>query len=233
MSMHEIEDLVEFSIRVLHNRHRDGADRVRDAIAVLYRYQGGYDCSCTQFRVLDELLIQRYTYRFAYTDHPDHAGLGEFLDGCTEFTALAPEDIEDPEDWLEDGYVDPPHLYCDAGTELWRRMVESGRLTGRDAVAPRPLPLSEVVLDVVTAAEEQGDVELIALWHALGGDELLEEAATEDPERVRVVRAVHEIAVRTGAVSHELPGGLRPEPYGDLESWWSGEEGYEDIPIPL
>jgi hypothetical protein len=56
----------------------------------------------------------------------------------TQFTALRAFD-EDAEDFdgyateLEDGYVDPPWLYCDAGTDLWRRMVDAGRLTGSES----------------------------------------------------------------------------------------------------
>ncbi len=48
MSLHAIEDVVEWSIRALHARYPDEDPSVRDAIAALYAFQHGYDCSFTQ-----------------------------------------------------------------------------------------------------------------------------------------------------------------------------------------
>ncbi|MGW4532181.1 hypothetical protein ACWEOI_14645 [Nocardia sp. NPDC004340] len=107
MSMHEIEDLVERSVRVLDARHPGADRRVRDWIGELYSFQGGYDCSFTQFRVMEILLGRGYCFRFGIEEHPDYRGRREFFDGLQEFTALADIAVDDDEDgagldgWLE------------------------------------------------------------------------------------------------------------------------------------
>lgn len=76
--------------------------------------QDGFDCSFTHFRVRDILLRRGYVYRFPLDRHPDHA--------------------ERSAHW--DALVDPPFLHCDAGTDLWRRMVSVGELRGPDVDPP-------------------------------------------------------------------------------------------------
>ncbi|MEU8896327.1 hypothetical protein [Nocardia sp. NPDC048505] len=211
MSMHVIEDLVEGSIRVLHAVAPAPDGGVRDRIAVLYDFQDGYDCSFTHFRVMEILLARRFSYRFAVSEHPEYDSRRAFFDGLTDFTALGEGDA----DWLDQGYVDPPHLYCDAGTALWRTMVGDEPL--------RRVPLAQVVLEVVRAAEKVRDVELIAMWHALGY-QVLADVWVEEPRETPAVREIHDIAHRTGAAVYDLPDGLRPPPeyYDDdpIESWW-------------
>ncbi|WP_431970571.1 hypothetical protein [Nocardia sp. bgisy134] len=83
---------------------------------------------------------------------------------------------------------------------------------GPDAEPLRGTPLAEVVHEVALAAEDAGDIELIALWHAPGVDVLLGVAGTEDPRRMRATRAVRAIALRTDAIAFDLPDGYRPPP---------------------
>ncbi|MEU1519990.1 hypothetical protein ABZ490_49110 [Streptomyces sp. NPDC005811] len=56
MSDHEVEDLVEQSVRVLDAWYPPDERRVRDWIGSLYRYQERFDCSLTYGRVEDVLL---------------------------------------------------------------------------------------------------------------------------------------------------------------------------------
>ncbi|GII60639.1 hypothetical protein Skr01_07240 [Sphaerisporangium krabiense] len=220
MSMHLIEDLVADSIRVLDAHYPDPDPRVRDWVAALYRFQDQYDCSFTHFRVMDALLRRGYAYRFPLERHPDYAARREYFDGLDDFTELRvfdeeADDFDGFETWLEDGYVDPPYLYCDAGTDLWRRMSEAGLLTGGDAVAPRRTSLVEAVAAVARAADARSDHQLIADWYALGPHVLVSNPL--DPEDLETDPAVSElrsIAHRTGG----LP--LDHEPYDDLETWW-------------
>ncbi|WP_157978279.1 MULTISPECIES: hypothetical protein [Nocardia] len=224
MSVHMIEDLIEGSIRLL-DKHFPAEDRrVRDRISALYRFQDIFDCSFTHFRVMEVLLKRGFTYRVPLTDHPEYPRRQTYFDALTEFTALAPiEDDEDPSGWLDQGYVDPPHLYCDAGTTLWTRLVESGRIPAEPA---QRIPLVDVVRDVVTAAETDGDVELIALWHAMGWDMLVGSGYVDDPRESPELAAVRSVAIRTGATTFALPEGYRPhaEYYEDDEigTWWAG-----------
>ncbi|MFD5625527.1 hypothetical protein [Streptomyces sp. NPDC127072] len=234
MSEHLIEDLVADSVRVLDAHTEAGDPRVRDWLAVLYGFQSRHDCSFTHFRVMDILLRRRYAYRFPVSQHPDYAERSAYFDALTEFTELRTFDedaagFDGYESWLEDGYVVPPFLYCDAGTALWRRMAAIGALHGSDAAQPRRAPLIEVVLAIALAAEKEQDPELIGLWYAFGCDTLLGGPAgcpfdideLADMPSVQDLRAV---VRRTNALPH-----AQQSPYAhpveyienhELETWW-------------
>ncbi|XVV12560.1 hypothetical protein ACQP2X_48575 [Actinoplanes sp. CA-131856] len=220
MSMHEIEDLVHLSVMALDRHHPAGDGRVRDWLVALYEFQRGFDCSHTQGRVEDILIRRRHTYRFPVGAHPDYPERRAFFDGITEFTELRETDDEHQDDSLEDGYVDPPWLYCEAGTALWRRMV--------DDEPPRAVKPIDLAAAVAEAAEAQGDVDLIAGWYALGHQTLVGGAvfSVEELAEMPAVAALRAIVVRTGAMSVELPPGYRPSEEelemldDELESWW-------------
>lgn len=217
------------SVRLLDAHHPADDDRPRDWFAALFAFQRGLDGGITYFQDIDLLLRRRFVYAFPIERHPDFALRRDFFDGLTEFTALRTFD-EDAEDFdgydteLEDGYVVAPLVYCDAGTDLWRRMVEAGLLTGPDAVAPRPVALIDAVLAVARAAESAGDVRLIALWYTLGSGILVGGAPTvEELGRLPAVRELRDIVRSTGAMAVRLPDGHRPtdEQAAALgESWW-------------
>ncbi|WP_338868289.1 hypothetical protein [Myxococcus stipitatus] len=171
--MHEIEDMVEGAVRAIHGRAAPGDMAPRSQIARLFRFQGEFDCSFTHFRVMDILLARRFTYQFMVSDHPDHAARPEFFKDIKKFTFLHDEPeagTEDDDDVPSEiaGYIEPPHLYCDAGSPLWRRMVEAGKLKGPDAEPPVPLLLVDVVHEVMLGAEADGDLDLLAMWFNLG-----------------------------------------------------------------
>jgi hypothetical protein len=160
--------MVEGAVRVLARHAPD--DDLRSCFARLYRFQEGYDTGFTHFRVMELLREHRFAYRFPLSAHPEHAGLDEFTFLHEDDDELAPIA----------GYVDPPWLYCDAGSDLWRRRVEAGQLTGADAEAPQAVPLLEVVLKVARAAEQDGDPELIAMWFNMGPQALLVDTFTRE-----------------------------------------------------
>ncbi|MGV9415013.1 hypothetical protein ACWDOP_34370 [Nocardia sp. NPDC003693] len=229
MSLHVIEDLVEQSIRLLHSASAAGDPSVRARIAALYRFQGDYDCSFTHFRLMEILLERGYTHRFELRRHPEYSTRAAYFDGLTDFTALAEiGDEEDPAGWLEQGYIDPPHLYCDAGTALWHTMIEAGHIGGPAAEPLGPAPLAATVHEVARAAERAGDIDTIALWHAFGWNVLAEDAWIHHPADDPALAAIRDIAVRTGALTHELPSGYRPPPvyYEDdpIDAWWFGDD---------
>jgi hypothetical protein len=174
MSMHEIEDMVEGAVRVLDRRASAGDLAPRSQFARLFKFQEGGDCGFTHFRVMDLLLARRFAYQFDITDHPDHAAREKFFEGIKEFVFLHDDPADDTGEGTGEsispvaGYIERPHLYCDAGSSLWRRMVETGRLKGPDAEPPVPLPLIDVVHAVLLGAEAEGDRELIAMWFNLG-----------------------------------------------------------------
>ncbi|MER5966405.1 hypothetical protein [Streptomyces sp. NPDC002057] len=234
MSDHVIEDLIADSVRVL-DRHSGSDDpRVRDRIGALYGFESGFDCSFTRFRVMDILLRRGYAYRFPVNRHPDHAERPAHFDALTEFTGLRAFDEDAPdfdgyESWLEDGYVQPPFLYCEAGTTLWRRMVARGELHGSDAAPLRRTPLIDVVREVAVAAEKERDHELIGLWYAFGCEALLGGPAgcpydIEELAEMDAVRDLRAVVRRTDALTVALrspyacPVEFAEEP--DLEAWW-------------
>ncbi|MGX2993376.1 hypothetical protein JNUCC64_03625 [Streptomyces sp. JNUCC 64] len=234
MSTHEIEDLVSDSVRVLDARAEPEDPRVRDWFAALYGFQDGYDCSFTHFRVMDALLRRRYAYRFPLDRHPDHAERPGLFEALTGFTALRAFDEDSPGfdgygSWLEDGYADPPFLYCDAGTVLWRRMVAAGELHGPDAVPLRRTPLIEAVSEVALAAEREGDRELVADWYAFGCETLLGGPAgcpfdVAELAGTPAVRELRAVVLRTDALplARRSPYAVPLEfaAHHDLESWW-------------
>ncbi|MFI5916261.1 hypothetical protein [Dactylosporangium sp. NPDC051541] len=220
MSMHVIEDLVSDSIQALDKLAPADDDRPRDWFTALYAFQRDFDCSNTMGRVEEILVRRRHTYRFPQADFPEHVGI-------TEFTELGPgfdeDDAYDP--GLPDGYVDPPWLYCEAGTPMWQRMVEAGRLEGPDAVPPHAIRLVDVVLELARSGD---DPELIALWYGLGHANLVggTPLTPEDLEANPSVRELRALMVSTGAAAVELPEGYRPTAEqlevldDELETWW-------------
>ncbi|MCF2531630.1 hypothetical protein [Yinghuangia soli] len=235
MSLHEIEDMVADSVRLLDAHSAPDDDRVRDWYAALYEFQGQFDCSFTHFRVMDVLLRRRYAYRFPLDRHPDHADRSAYFAGLTEFTGLRTFDEDAPDfagydSWLDDGYVDPPHLYCDAGTALWQRMVAAGDLEGPDAAPLRRTPLIDAVARVAAAAEQERDVELIGLWYGFGCEVLVGGASGVVPydvgelDEMPVLRELRDVVRRTGALdaARQSPYAASPEyaEHAELEAWW-------------
>lgn len=223
--MHEIEDLVFESVLLLDKHHPADDGRPRDWFVALYRFQFTFDCSITQGRVRDILLRRGHTYRFPIADHPDYQRRRAFFDGLDDFTDLHRDEDEDE---LDSGYVDPPWLYCEAGSELWRRMVGAGHLTGPDAVAPGRVRLVEIAAHIARAAEKEGDPELIAHWYGLGPEILVGGFALHEDELLETPGAaeLREIVHRTGALEIDLPAGYRPSDEeieimdSDLDRWW-------------
>ena len=137
MSMHEFEDLVEYSVRALAEfPQRDTLD-LRSIYWWLYDFQNHWDTGFTHFRVIDALLDVRFVYRFDLAQHPDYDQHREFFDGLKDFAFIRVQPTESygksifdkVKGWTSDnpvaGYYKAPHLYCDAGSPLWARMVES------------------------------------------------------------------------------------------------------------
>ncbi|MEU9731587.1 hypothetical protein [Streptomyces sp. NPDC048002] len=234
MSEHVIEDLVADSVRLLDDRTASGDPRVRDWFARLYGFQDGFDCSFTHFRVMDILLRRGYAYRFPLDRHPDFTERAAYFAALTEFTALRTIDEDAPDfdgydDWLQDGYVDPPFLYCDADTALWRRMVSLGELRGPDSVPPRQTPLIDVVREIAVAAEADGSPQFIGEWYAFGCETLVGGPAgcpfdVDELADMPAVRDLRAAVRRTGALAF-----ARKSPYAapvefadddELEAWW-------------
>ncbi|MBI1256466.1 MAG: hypothetical protein GC204_03255 [Chloroflexi bacterium] len=195
MSMHEYEDLIEMSVRVLDACDSAGSADTRSMFYHLYEFQAMWDTGFTHFRVMDILIRHRFVYRMAMTDHPDYAQYQDVLDRIVETTrqanashnfsflrvdpgreldsaALNQMTRQERSDWYQSnpvaGYYRYPYLYADAASPLWKRLVDTGQLTGADAELPDPqMSLIEIADRVVCCAEQQQQFEVMTLWYAL------------------------------------------------------------------
>jgi hypothetical protein len=189
--------------------HGSGIDprELRSLYATMYEFEGQWDTSFTHLRNLDQLVEARFVYRFPLAEHPDYEANREYFDGLSEFTF-----IEVGDSGGDGGYTEPPDLYFDAGSPLWRRMVDLGRLQGRDAEPPRKIPLTEVALRVATLAEQRGDGELIAQWYRLLVLEVDFEVDPAELAQDPTVTTLREIVRRTDALSLPMFGSMLSDP---------------------
>jgi hypothetical protein len=223
--MYELEHLVEESVNLLAD---SGADpwELRSMYAALYRFEHGWDTSFTHFQHLEQLMAARFAYRARLSEHPDYEAHPEYFDGLSAFALITPPGVAYEWPPGNDGYTEPPNLYFDAGSRLWRRMVSLGRLTGRDAEPPRELPLPDVALRVAMLAEEQGDRELIARWYRMLTLEMDIQAEPADLAQDPTLTALRAIVARTDAMSLPMSGSLLGDPGPDVLDeypmlrWW-------------
>jgi hypothetical protein len=160
MSMHEFEDLVEASIRCLHESATRGLDH-RSLFKALYAFQAEWDTGHTMRRVLPILVERRFLHAFALDLHPDHARLGKRLvdDGWI---------YERPgEAWKKGSnevaaFVERGTMYVEAGSGLWRRMADAGFFPGESA--PAKLPIERAAAIVVREAASSAQDWLVRDW---------------------------------------------------------------------
>ncbi len=132
MSMHEIEDAVEALVRII--AESDEADK-RSVYAAVFAFQDEWDCSYTHFRVMEFLIDSRFVYT-----KPCNA----------------------PEGWHDDGYVKEGMIYFEVGSEVWEKAVESGELTGSDA-----MQALDVDLHALVKKYSSKNPDLLRLWQPL------------------------------------------------------------------
>ncbi len=213
MGMHEFENVVEGSIRLLA---REGADNLdlRSIVYALYKYQSQFDTGFTNFRLIDILLAHRYAYKFSVNEHPDYGEHKRFLDALgNDFAHIQvnPSQAWDCTNNPTAGYYQHGYLYCDAGSRLWQRFVDAGVLQGRDARPPVPMKLSDIVAKIVSLAEVNKEIGLIRTWYPLFilDTKDFNSAATlrslKDDDSIQVIRSVTK---RTAALDIEMSYGL-------------------------
>jgi len=185
MSVHSVESIVEWSVLFLDKAPNTGMLDKRSLYAALYRYQSEYDTGYTHFRVMDRLIAARFVYALHVHDHPDYPLFRDALNAikCDSVLVDPRLDYDEKTNPSAGGYICDPvaewgekdaqpglpqgrMLYVDAGSQLWRRMVEAGKLTGADALPPKPMSTAEAVAEIVTIAAQEGDQELIRAWLA-------------------------------------------------------------------
>jgi hypothetical protein len=205
MGMHEIEALVAESIKFLDKV--EGVDH-RSLFKSLYDFEGKFDTGFTRFRVMDTLLKRHFTYRVPLEDHPQY-------EQCrNELEALRNKDFahiyRNPSlKWSSTDnpsvcYWKSPHLYFEAGSEIWKQMIDAGRLAGVDAIKPvdvDPIDIAFILLKPTSAGGEYG-LELLSWWYfaipiamAWGVTTRQEATAREDP----TLQAIRDGVIRSEA----------------------------------
>jgi hypothetical protein len=222
MSQHEVEALVESSIRLLATSDRPPRE-LRSLYFNLFEYEALFDTGFTHFRTLDELVSARFVYALPLEEHPDFFAHQSYFQKLKASGAFA--FLEIPGQKSDGSYYQPPHLYFDAGSGLWQRLVELGRLSGPDAERPEPIELLTMALEIVRLAESRGDVELVATWYRL----LVPYAFEADFDELRenpTLAELREIVKRTNALSIKDDYGMLRDPQpADYEEfpllkWW-------------
>ena len=237
MSMHEIEELQEASIRLLDRI--EGLDH-RSMFKRLYDFDAFFDTGFTHFRVMDILLRRRFYYRMALEDHPDYAQFKDALEDIRreDFSSIA----RDPS--AEDNSATNPvvaywtegQLYCEAGSEIWAKLSGVGRLSGADREAPQPIDIVDIADTVVSfaTAEENKEsqirpmevtcLELAAWWYAVLPMVLLYEGPPRQsalgPDDVALQR-IRDVVVKSEAYKIKGDGCLS---YPERNDDWSEVE---------
>ena len=177
MSMHEFEDLVEMSVKILDGCPAAASRAMRSLLWHLYDFEAKWDTGFTHFRSREALIRHRFVYQWALAEHPDYEIYRAELDAIAAqsqaadtasrvvFIRLNPAHVPDVATFKQmtfqgriafnrenpyGGYYRAPYLYCDADSPLWERFVDVGKLTGADAVPPdKTVPLAQVAREVV------------------------------------------------------------------------------------
>lgn len=161
MSMWEIEALVENAIQLITKSEKDTLKK-RLIIWNLYEIQDQFDCSFTNFRVMDLLLQTGYTKTISIEEHPD------FSKNNSYFEELKSKDFEfinvkvgkkwDPDNPVA-AYWDQKtgFIYYDLGSPLWEEL---------EGEKPQELALYDLGLEIIKESHEQKDKNGVYDWTA-------------------------------------------------------------------
>ena len=249
MSMHEFEDLVEFSIRCLDKSKRKDLD-YRSIFHNLYNFQYLWDTSATEFRVINVLIEHRYAYVFQVAEHPDYKKYKEFFDNLKGYQSIYRNPTEkwnskknpcigvfcNPEEaWgkkyaKELGELNKPRFYCFVNSELWEGFVKSGKLNDRDAEPAKIFDLKKIIWEIMVEAEKQKDVSLISQWYPVFPMVVRDDKENVDAKikKDKYVKAMRDIVIKTKAytINHDYGCTRLPSEedldklFTEFEAWW-------------
>ena len=135
MSMHEIEDCIEESIRVV-SRSDVPVSEKRNMIYSLLRLEEYGDCGFTNLRTLEEMMDCQCTFVFDKTEMYDYEANRGYYDGlskkggCSQgapYTLVARDAVTD--EWVRHD----DKVCIDSGSEAWLGMVAAGAIADKGA----------------------------------------------------------------------------------------------------
>lgn len=161
MSMHEIESLIETTIRVI-DKSSESSSQKRNLIWNAYNLQNNFDCSFTHFRLMDILLNNQFAQTFELKEFPLYKDYSDYFDGLNEKNT---ESIskKPTERWSRDNqsiaYWDKKSnkIYADYGTEFYSLFP--------DEVPQEIMPL-DFGLQIIVESNRQKDRANIYNWTA-------------------------------------------------------------------
>jgi tetratricopeptide (TPR) repeat protein len=253
MSMHEIENLVESSVRLLAQYTTKKNDN-RSLYLALFNYQNRWDTKNTTFRVMDILLESNAYYFISVKDHPEYSLFQPFFDEllASESVDFKPIYSIPDQPWRAKNnreigifcrYTDlmdknfpgvkrpefaEPGIYFAAGSSIWSGLVAKKFFQAKDAVPPKQLSISEVVLEVVTTAKKADNISLISGWYAmLGADLVIQEKCPESKDKKRFDKILN-IVSKTDACAYNNGHAMTALPTeevlkkisGQIANWW-------------
>ncbi|WP_156039710.1 hypothetical protein [Aureispira sp. CCB-QB1] len=161
MSMWEIEALIEEAVRLIDKSQKEKKYK-RSIIWNLYEIQGQFDCSFTNFRVIQLLLKNGYTKTIQIEEHPSFSKHTAYFDALKtkefEFIHVNVDKV-----WSSDNPVaaywdqKSKSIYYDFGSPLWDQLEED---------SPQEFDLYDLSLEIILEAHEQKDKNRVYDWTA-------------------------------------------------------------------
>ncbi len=245
MGMHEFEYGADMAVEILDETAAAGTD-IRSMYYSLAKFTGQWDAAFQHFHVLPYLLKHRFTYVIPVQEHPDYQLYQSYFDQLHGYVNINRDPEEDwspdnpaiamychpTEAWGEhfDGVPEPfarkGMLYFDAGSELWQRMADAGKLSGTDLAAPQELPVEAVIEQVVRGAQQQKRTDIISYWYPLITTALFLKPATAKVwmQNTHLVR-IREIVIATEAYKKDNDYGAPRLP--QLEDFRNNFRGWD------
>src|ERR1044072_6119503 len=121
--MWEIEALIENSINLVGKTEETNEKKIK-LIGNLYALQKQFDCSFTNFRVIDVLLKTGYTKTIPYTEYPDYPGNETFFEALIQKDFIEYIYLDIKEEWSEENDMvaywnkESGLIYIDYGSTL-------------------------------------------------------------------------------------------------------------------
>ncbi|MEM6725011.1 MAG: hypothetical protein AAF598_13315 [Bacteroidota bacterium] len=169
MSFHQLEDIVEDAIRLIHRSNRPISEQ-RTLIYHLYLFHDREDTSYTRFRVKSILEAVGFLFELPIEQHPDYSTLPAYfakLDPSTSQWIYGNVEAESGSLYLSEG-----KFYAEYGTAFWERIRSS--LPVSDQTLPEAQDLLAVFRAIFELAIEQGDASFQARWYATFVNSILE-----------------------------------------------------------
>lgn len=189
MSMHQIEDMIESTVRLLAGSVDSRANDIppRDICYHLYRMQDQCDCGYTMLRVEEQLIQMGFLARVPIEQLPEHER--DAARSLTDRTGFLPSGA----------YIDGEQelAYVAYGKPIWNTLAETGVLSQPQITSVTKmdvLALAEVVMPLaagrLAAGGKAGETaaEVLLYWYALLPAMMLTTGYDGEGEEERVLR---------------------------------------------